>query len=355
MPFNRPDLPTLISRIGADIESRLPGVDAKLRRTVLGVLSRSLAGAMHGIYGYLDFLALQLLPDTAGSEYLERWAAIWGEPRKAAASASGTVNFIGSNGAVIAAGTVLQRADGFEYTLDAAAAIAGGVAVGTVTAVTSGSDSNTAAGGALSLVNPIAGVNTAVSVGAGGVTGGSDAESDDNLRTRLLKRLRNPPHGGAAFDYELWALAVADVTRVWVLPNHLGDGTVGVAFVCDNLVPILPSAAKVLEVQDYLDLLRPVTAQVYAFAPMAVAVDFTIQLIPNTAAAQAAVLAELEDLLVREGQPEDGSGNGTVLLSHIREAISVSAGEADHVLVSPAANVTLSVGEMAVMGAITWQ
>jgi len=249
----------------------------------------------------------------------------------------------------------LQRADGLEYTVGSDAAIAGGIALASVTATVSGTASNTAAGGALSLVNPIAGVNTAVTVAAGGVTGGSDAESDDDLRGRLLLRLRNPPHGGADFDYELWALEVSEVTRVWVLPGHLGDGTVGVAFVCDNLEPILPDAAKVLEVQDYLDLRRPVTAQVYVFAPLAVAVDFTIQLTPNTAVAQAAVMAELEDLLVREGQPEDGSGNGTILLSHIREAISVAAGETDHVLVSPVANVTLNVGEMAVMGEITWQ
>ena len=33
MPFNRPDLPTLIDRAVADLESRLPGADARLRRS----------------------------------------------------------------------------------------------------------------------------------------------------------------------------------------------------------------------------------------------------------------------------------------------------------------------------------
>jgi uncharacterized phage protein gp47/JayE len=81
----------------------------------------------------------------------------------------------------------------------------------------------------------------------------------------------------------------------------------------------------------------------------------TIQLSPNTASVQAAVQAELEDLFRREAGVEDGAGSGTVLLSHIREAISRAEGETDHVLVSPAADVTLSAGEIATVGNLTFQ
>jgi uncharacterized phage protein gp47/JayE len=64
---------------------------------------------------------------------------------------------------------------------------------------------------------------------------------------------------------------------------------------------------------------------------------------------QAAVLAELQDLLLREATP-----GGTLLLSHIRAAISSAAGETDFVLTSPAANVTNTTGNMCTMGTITW-
>jgi uncharacterized phage protein gp47/JayE len=64
---------------------------------------------------------------------------------------------------------------------------------------------------------------------------------------------------------------------------------------------------------------------------------------------QAAVQAELQDLLLREAKP-----GGTILLSHIRAAISAAAGETDYVLASPAADVTNTAGNMSTMGSITW-
>lgn len=355
MPFQRPDLKTLIDRAAADIEGRLPGADARLRRNVLRVLAMVHAGAVHGLYGYLDYLALQILPDTAEAEYLERWASVWGVSRRPAAAAKGTVTFSGSNGAVIPAGSLLQRSDAAEFTTTADGTIAAGAATVAVAASALGTAGNTAAGSTLSLVNPIAGVNGQATVAAGGIAGGAESEADDALRNRLLARIQQPPHGGAAFDYEAWALEVPGITRAWVLPGHLGVGTVGIAVVSDDLDPIIPAAALVEQVQAHIDPVRPVTADAVVFAPIPVPIDFTLQLTPNTAAVQAAVEAELQDLLRRAAQPEDGGGSGTILISHIREAISVAAGETDHVLTAPAGNVTFNPGEMAVMGVITWQ
>ncbi|MDO8933772.1 MAG: baseplate J/gp47 family protein, partial [Rhodocyclaceae bacterium] len=128
MPFTRPDLATLIARAEADIETRLPGADARLRRSNLNVLARVHAAAAHGLYGYLDWAARQVIPDTADAEELARWATVWGVQRRLAAPAIGSVTLTGVNGSVIAAGTSLMRSDGAEYTVDAEATIAGGQA-----------------------------------------------------------------------------------------------------------------------------------------------------------------------------------------------------------------------------------
>jgi uncharacterized phage protein gp47/JayE len=64
---------------------------------------------------------------------------------------------------------------------------------------------------------------------------------------------------------------------------------------------------------------------------------------------QAAVAAELADLLRREAEP-----GGTILVSHLREAISIAVGETNHVLSSPAADVTHATGQIATLGTITW-
>lgn len=350
MPFNRPTLQQLIDRAAADVETRLPGTDARTRRTNLGVLARIHAGAAHGLYGYLGFLAEQLMADSAEVEYMERWASIWGIARKAAAQAKGNVAFTGTNGVTIPAGTELQRADGTLYTTDADATIAGGTATVAVTAVEGGVAGNAATNTTLAFTSPISGVNSQAAVSGGGLTAGTDQESDDSLRARLLDRIQTPPHGGNSNDYVAWAKEVAGVTRAWVYAQELGLGTVTVRFVRDDDASIIPDAAEVQAAQDYIDARRPVTAAVTVVAPVAVPLNFTIQLTPATQAAKDAVTAELTDLLRRESEP-----GGTILISHIREAISVAAGETNHVLVSPAADVAHATGQIATMGAITWQ
>ena len=68
---------------------------------------------------------------------------------------------------------------------------------------------------------------------AGGLAAGSDAETDESLRARVLRRIQKPPQGGAGYDYVAWALEVPGVTRAWVYPAEMGLGTVTVRFVRD--------------------------------------------------------------------------------------------------------------------------
>ncbi|MCG3177411.1 MAG: hypothetical protein MOGMAGMI_02385 [Candidatus Omnitrophica bacterium] len=349
MPFSRPDLATLINRAEADIETRLPGADARLRRSNLNVLARVHSGAAHGLYGYLEWIARQVIIDTADGDMLERHASIWGVARKAASPGVGNVTVTGTNGAIVPADSTLARSDGAQYTTDVEATISGGTATIAVTAVEGGQAGNASAASSLSFDTPIAGVSATATVAVGGLTGGADIEADEDLRARLLARIQQPPHGGASYDYVAWALEVPGVTRAWVYPAELGLGTVTVRFVRDDDASPIPDAGEVTAVQDYIDSVRPVTADVTVVAPIAVPLNFTIDLTPDTAAIRAAVEAELRDLLLREAEP-----GATILLSHIREAVSLASGENDHILTVPAANVTHAVGEMATFGTITW-
>ena len=351
MPFRRPTLDELIQRATNDLNGRLTGTDASLRRSNTNALAKTHSGAVHGVYGYLAYLADQIIYDTANSDYLERWASIWGISRKAAEYASGPASFTGTSGAVVPAGTKLQRSDGAGYTLNGDVTLSGGSGSGTVTADVAGKDGNAVAGVSIRFVSAVEGVATSATVGSGGITGGYDRENDDDLRSRLLARIRRAPQGGAAKDYIDWALEVAGVTRAWCYPDQFGRNTVGVTFVCDNRTPsIIPDAAQVSAVQAHIDIKRPVTADVTVYAPVADSLNLTIRLTPDTVAVRAAVEAELRDLVARESYPA-----GTILVSHLDEAISIATGEADHVLVSPTADVTHAIGHMAVWGGITWQ
>jgi len=348
--FVRPTLQELVDRAAGDIQARLPGTDARLRRSNLEVLSRVHSGAVHGLYGRLDFLSQQILPDTAESSYLEREAGVWGVPRLAAVKATGNVTITGNNGAIVPIGTTLQRSDGAEFTTDAEVTIVAGTATAVVTASVAGADGNTAQNSQLAFSSPIVGINGNAVVAAGDLSQGADSESDDSLRARLIDRIQQPPHGGASFDYVTWAKEIGGVTRAWIYAGELGAGTVTVRFVRDDdVASIIPDAGEVAAVQAYIDARRPVTANVTVVAPVAVPLNFTIQLTPNSVAVKDAVTAELQDLLRREAQP-----GGTLLLSHIQEAISIGAGETDHITTVPAANVVRATGEISTFGVITW-
>lgn len=350
MPFNRPTLQDLLDRARADIESRLPGADAALRRRVLDVLARTHAGAAHGLYAYLDWIARQVFVDSAEAEILERHAANYGVNRRAGAAATGNVVFTGTSGTLIPVGLILQRADGAQYRVQQSVAIAAGTASIPVSASLNGVAGNADTGVALTVTTPITGVSGAATIAAPGLAGGVAPEDDDSLRARTLRRIQQPPQGGAARDYVSWALEVPSVTRAWVYARELGAGTVVVRFVMDNKVgSSIPNAGEVALVQAYIDARRPVTADVTVAAPTPVSLNFTIQLLPDAAATRIAVETELRDMLFRDAQP-----GGTILLSHLREAISIAAGEADHILTAPGANVIYTTGQMPIFGVITW-
>ena len=349
MSFNRPTVEELIERIQADIEARLPGTDPRLRRSVLDIISRTLAGSVHGLYGYLDHIAEQIIIDTAELEYLERHASNYGISRKAATQAVGSVTFTGSNGSTIPAGTTVQRADGEEFTTDALGTIASGSALVAVTAVNGGDGGNTDAASTVSLTSSLSGINTVATVDANALIGGADTETDDALRARLLTRIQRPPHGGTQADYEQWTLEVPGVTRAWCQPETPAVGQATILFAMEDADPI-PDAGEVTALQTYIDGLKPVTADIIVSAPVIDTVNFTIALVPaGDATVQAAIQAELEDLVLRKGEP-----GGTLYISHIREAISRAAGEENHTMSVPAADVVIASTDLAVFGAITW-
>lgn len=349
MSFNRPALSDIIERDRADIESRLPGADSRLRHSLLDVLMRGHAGTAAGLYGYLDYLARQILPDTADGEHLARHAANWGIDRKAAVAASGAVAVAGTNGVTIPEATLLSRIDGALYRTIGVITITGGAVEVPVEAVDGGPEGDAADGTALTLTSPIAGVQSVASVTAAGLATGAVEEDDASLLARLLQRIQNPPQGGSVPDYIRWALEVDGVTRVWVYPEWLGLGTVGVTFVMDAREMIIPLEDDLVLVGDHISGLRPVTASVTVFAPIARPVDLTIQLTPATDAVKAAVTAELEDMFARDGEP-----GGTIYLSRLYEAISVAAGESHHQLIEPLENVPSEASDLPVLGAISW-
>lgn len=351
MPFARPTLDMLIARAQADMQARLPGADPCLRRNLVSIIARMSAGTEHGLYGYLDWLALQLMPDTAEREHLERWASIWGVTRKAATNASGMVALQGDGLAVLPTGSALQRSDGRAYqTVGEAVLAASGSGTARVAAVDSGPEGNAPAGTQLMLASPVPGINAACTA-ANGLAGGAGEERDASLRSRLLAAIQRAPMGGTRSDYERWCMEVPGVTRAFVSPGEMGPGTVTVRIMMDDTYPNgIPQEADRLAVSAYLADRRPVTAHVYVTLPVPDALTCRIRITPDTASVRLAAEAQVRAAIRRDATP-----GGTVHLSRIGEALSLSAGEVDHAILHPVADVTPATGHVVVYGGIEWE
>ena len=216
---------------------------------------------------YVDWLSLQLLPDTAETEWLDRHGQIWlvnsdgTRGRKQATLASGTATFTGVGGAIVPAFTQLigaTAAGSINYETTAQITLDANLpTVGPIRAITPGTAGNQLEGASLSFLATPPQVDGSATVVE--LDNGTDIETDNELRARILQRIRNPPMGGAVADYEAWALAVPGVTRAWAAPEQ-GVGTITVRFLMDDLRASdngWPTPSDVETVSAYIDQHAP--------------------------------------------------------------------------------------------------
>src|SRR5262245_32591778 len=118
MPWSTPTLRDVRSLVRDAIRGSLPGADAAVPNSVLRVLSDNQGALCHLVLQYIDWLALQLLPDTAEHEWLDRHGNIWlvnadgTIGRKVATPSSGQATFTGTGGTIIPLATQLTAAGG---------------------------------------------------------------------------------------------------------------------------------------------------------------------------------------------------------------------------------------------------
>lgn len=353
--FTRPTLSQLRQRAISTINDKLPGADAMLRNSVLNVLSTVLADLTSELYGYLDYIADQIIIDTASDEYLDRWGLIFGITRKMADFSTGSIIVTGAEGSQVLSGTIYKRSDDTVFIVTESVAIP---ATGSTTAVIKaqkvGVSGNTSAGAKLLLSSPIAGVVSESVVGELGLTGGSERESNESYRDRILLRIQEPSRGGSQSDWVHWTLEISGVTRAWCYPLEMGLGTVGIRFMMDNTYDNgIPQAGDVARVYDYLNAYdrKPVTADVFVNAPIPEAINITIQdLSKDTPEVRQAIWDELLDLFNREAYP-----GCLIYMSKIWEAISIAAGVEHFTLIQPTSNIQMQAGVIPILNEIIYR
>lgn len=386
MPFSRPTLSELRNQVLADINASLDGANALLRKSVLRVLGIAQAGLAHLHFGYLDWIARQAVPWTATDEYLTGWGALKNVFRKDAAAAVVTAKFSGSVGRLISAGAEVKRSDGTAYSVEASQEIGSdGTAQVTLRAVVAGAQGNCPSGTPVTLSATVAGVQSTGKV-VGALATGSDMESQEAFSERVIAAYRERPHGGNSADYVRWALAVPGVTRAWCSPNGFGPGTVVLRFMMDTAQAQhggfpqgtngvsqhdqgpdgrprdAVASGDQLVLADAVVKEQPVTALVFACAPIANRLHFTLSGLAGAGAAvRHAIAAALADVLFRNGDALGGTINRNDIEGAINSVSGASgwlltevAGTVNGVVTVYPGNVTNAIGQLPTLGGVTY-
>lgn len=364
--FALPTLKDLMVRARTEFRTNLKGSDAWTWPNNVYASAKVMAGLTFEVFGFLSYVSRQKFAVTAPDiDSLALHGAEFGIPQKPAAPAIGDITITATAAITVDTGAIFRRVDGVQYF---AAAGGGTLNAGSLTvpvqAAVDGKNSNAISGTPMEMVSGFTTNGTAVAAAAGDITLGVDVEDIESYRARILFRKRNPPHGGSAADYVIWASQVAGVSRVFVERRWNGRGTVRVFFLMDDLYADgIPQVADVARVRSHIEGLMPAGVELSVSAPVAHPINVTISgLLPATTPVQEAIRAELRDTFLRrsrvagEDTPHDGmpflASPTTFSRSWVAQAVANATGEDRHILILPAAETPLLRTEIATLGAV---
>ena len=211
--------------------------------------------------------------------YLDHLAALKGLTRLPAAPATVTMRFtlsaVRPSAISIPQGTRVSDGNLYYATTEYAEVPAGDTYIDVIaTCMTAGSEGNAPELGTITtLVDPISYMGSVINVEK--PTGGSDIETDDELRERVFYAPSGYSVAGPSGAYEYWTKAYnTSIADVKVLSPDPGE--VVVEFILDG--GELPNSALISEVEDFLDdaTKRPLTDNLTVQAPTTTSYNLTL-------------------------------------------------------------------------------
>lgn len=243
----------------------------------LAVRLYATAAEIHSLYIYSDWVKCQSFPQTAQGEYLDYHARLRGLTRRAPAKAQGYIRFyvntIRESDVKIEAGTVCTTGGLVRFeTTQAGTLDAGEVWVDIPAAATASGTAGNAAGKTI-LYMAVAPMGIAGCTNPAAFTGGSEAESDQELRERVLDSYVRLPNGANAAFYENKALEHEGVGAAHVIPRINGVGSVGIVVASSSG---MPEAGLVEAIQKELEEIREIAVDVVVMEPEEKPVDVSV-------------------------------------------------------------------------------
>ena len=179
-------------------------------------------------FSKLDDLLNKAIPQWSSDKFLDMHTASRGIFRKLGNFATGEITVTGAKGTLVYLEMLVQTLSGMQYiTLQETTIPDSGTVQIPIQAVSIGKQYNTPANTIIQIPARIDEISGIIDITNKDPTeGGTDAETDDELKTRLLEKVQNPSSSGNKKDYERWAKEVEGVIGVKVVPLWNGGGTV---------------------------------------------------------------------------------------------------------------------------------
>ena len=307
------------------------------------------AAQIYGLYVQADWVNRQCFPQTAQGEYLDHHAQLRALERKAASCSQGTVRFYGDAAGTmdreIPAGTVCMTPGlvRFFTTRDGVLeAGKSGVDV-PVQAVEPGTAGNVIAGSVRILSAAPVGITGCTNPEA--MSGGADAEGDEQLRKRILDSFLRLPNGANSAFYVQGALSFDEVAAAVALPRNRGVGTVDVVVATQQGVP---DRELLDRLNEYFRERREIAVDVQVCAPQTVKVNIAVGIkSADMTQAKERVEQALQEWFTGQRLGED------VLRAKLGSIIFAVDGVENYTLSQPAADMAIEKGLLPVLGTVT--
>lgn len=247
----------------------------KIEGSFASDLASGVAYSLYELWQELGILYDMIFLDSLASTWLDAKCRDYDIVRTPGSCSEGKVNIESRYSVTIPKGTLFSCND-LEYE-SVSEAVINNTGTVNIRAKEAGSIYDARDSDIIRLVIPVPGV-TSVTL-ASAVTGGSDAETDEALLSRLKAYIK-AAGSGCINDYVKWAKEVAGVGSVEVIPTWNGAGTVKVIITDSEYQGA--SEELIAKVSEHIEALRPIGACVTVCAASTVKIKLTADIIRNT-------------------------------------------------------------------------
>jgi uncharacterized phage protein gp47/JayE len=221
-----------------------------------------------------------------------------------------------------------------------------------------GADSNIASGGTLTIATPIAGVDNIVYTQFAGISGGTNEETTEDFRDRVIFKWQNPATPFSSTAIESLAKEVSGVTRVWVEEITPDIGKVTIYFVRDDDASIIPDSGEVATVKEKILTIKPAhtpDSYVIVSAPAAVAIPITFSVLsPNTSEMQTAITASLQEFFTSENNVGENVELNQITNTIFNTIDDTGSQPTSFTLSAPAGDTIINAGQIGTLGTIIY-